>query len=270
MQTNYNHNNKQLSFNFPNKLLLKIISSDLPSDQIKCLLFIIFKAQSINNKTSKIIKISLDDFLKNTGIDKKNINTEVNSLIKRKIVFLIDKGLFSINNNTEEWILVDENKSEDIDKNNTNKQTKKRRDNKKINEDLYNLLWAEINSHPDRDSIITFYNYRQNTKIKGKKTPIKTPAGVTRLVNEIKRCKKAQLNIAKCVELAMEYEWLSLNPSYFKNFPETQNQLTKPSNIFINNYQKNTSNVQSAPTLTKNTDGSKVLTPEEIRARRMQ
>jgi hypothetical protein len=63
--------------------------------------------------------------------------------------------------------------------------------------------------------IIEFYEYRMAMKAKDK---YKTEKGVNGLFRDMKGCLDIGYNLEHCLEIAMEKEWKTPSPVYFKNF----------------------------------------------------
>lgn len=113
---------------------------------------------------------------------------------------------------------------------NTTKEEVEEKEEVEGKESLFSILKNKITSEnltQHQDKIIEFFNYRQKERIKNKKQPYKSEKGLNGLFRDIKLCQEQWGDINTCLEIAMEKEWLTPNPdyykeSYFKNKPSNQ------------------------------------------------
>ena len=72
----------------------------------------------------------------------------------------------------------------------------------------------EENSHQNiKDQIIVFFKYRQ---AKPKAKQYQTEKGINGLFRDLAGCRESGLNLFDCLEIAMENNWQTVKPEYFK------------------------------------------------------
>ena len=94
---------------------------------------------------------------------------------------------------------------------------------KKINEDGH---------HDLKDQIVSFFRYRM-AKPKGKQ--YNTERGINGLFRDLNGCRESGLNLFDCMEIAMENNWQTPNPEYFKNKSGGNNGKTQHNYTGIDN-----------------------------------
>ncbi|MBC8439301.1 MAG: hypothetical protein H8D87_06420 [Deltaproteobacteria bacterium] len=110
---------------------------------------------------------------------------------------------------------------------NINSQRKgKERKGKEINtlyDELKKYLQEKIlpEFKPTEDHILDFYKYRMTDKIKGKKQPYETTAGIDGLFRDLKTCFDSGYGIMDCCQIAKENGWLTPRLQYFENIKVT-------------------------------------------------
>ena len=107
---------------------------------------------------------------------------------------------------------------------------------KESKEDIYKNLLAYLKEKipeelkPSEESLLEFYKYRMQDKIKGKKQPYETTAGIDGLFRDLKNCLDAGYDIPNCCIIAKQNGWLTPRESYFINIklePLNGKQLSK-------------------------------------------
>ena len=93
----------------------------------------------------------------------------------------------------------------------------------KVYKNLQNYLQEKIlpELKPSEDHILSFYKYRMTEKIKGKKQPYETTAGIDGLFRDLKTCFDSGYNIVDCCQVAKENGWLTPRLQYFENIKIT-------------------------------------------------
>lgn len=112
------------------------------------------------------------------------------------------------------------------------KVNKKRKKILKKENQLLTYLGKKITSEnltEHKNKITEFFNYRQTTKIKGKKQPYKTETGINGLFRALIASKEKWHDLDTCLDIAMEREWLIVEPEYYRpeHFKSNSQQKTK-------------------------------------------
>ncbi len=68
-----------------------------------------------------------------------------------------------------------------------------------------------------KEDILSFFKYRMEDTIKGKKQPYETTAGIDGLIRDLKVCVGEGYNPIECCNIAKQNGWLTPRASYFKN-----------------------------------------------------
>lgn len=71
----------------------------------------------------------------------------------------------------------------------------------------------ENNMIENKDKIFEFYRYRMDM-VKAKR--YKTKKGIDGLISDLNKCRDAGMIIFECIEKALQKEWMTPDPSYFK------------------------------------------------------
>ena len=90
----------------------------------------------------------------------------------------------------------------------------------------------ENNFTESEDKIFEFYNYRMDMVISKR---YKNEKGINGLFRDLNNCNEAGLNIPECLEIAMEKNWMTLNPSWFKNLNNKRGKLNGTTKNFTGN-----------------------------------
>lgn len=72
---------------------------------------------------------------------------------------------------------------------------------------------TECGFHAIKDQIVTFYNYRMS---KPKAKQYQSEKGIDGLFRGLAECNESGLNLFDCLEIAMENNWQTIKPDYFK------------------------------------------------------
>ena len=115
-----------------------------------------------------------------------------------------------------------------IKNNKNNKNNNKKTSTKKDLETYLKKMIIQHNFIETKDKIFEFFNYRMDMTNNLK---YKTEKGINGLFRSLNGCRQKKLIISECLEEAMEREWRTPDPNYFKS-----NQLGN--NTYVENKNK--------------------------------
>lgn len=139
------------------------------------------------------------------NFDKVSEKRKKNQSYYKKVV----SDTFSNSQLTEKEIQQAENIQSKVKESKVNKTKVKTTFKKYIQEKIIQHNFIET-----KDKIFEFYLYRMSMPAQNR---YKTEKGINGLFRDLNGCRKAGLIVSECLEEAMEREWKTPNPSYFKN-----------------------------------------------------
>jgi len=152
---------------------------------------------------------------------KKAKNLTIKSTNKFSIITIVNWGDYQSEENQSTTKSTNSqpasNQQVTTDKNVKNVKNVKNKEKKEKKENLKFYLQEKIkgqNLLEVENKIIEFYNYRMDMPSSKK---YKSTKGINGLFRNIDGCQKQNMDINTCLDIAMERNWLTPDPSYYKN-----------------------------------------------------